>query len=77
MFDLNALTLKHDARILAAACLSKSAYLYQQLRMLGIEDPASLSKIFQFGFDRACAEGEKARVQTDQQFIVDPNSKPN
>lgn len=62
MFDLNALTLKHDARALAAGCLSKAAYLYQQLRMLGHETPDSLQRIFQYGYDRTVEDGEPARV---------------
>jgi hypothetical protein len=77
MYDLNDLAAKHDARILAAACMSKTAYLYQQLRMLGLETPDTLQKIFQFGMDRTLEDGEKARVQTDQHFIVDPNKKAN
>ncbi len=65
MFDLNALAAKHDGRVLAAACISKGAYLYQQLRMLGYETPESLKKIFDFGLDRALEDGEPARVVSD------------
>lgn len=77
MFDLNALTLKHDARVLAAACMSKASYLYQQLRMLGLETPEALQKIFQYGYDRACEEGEKARIANEHGLVADPNAKPN
>jgi hypothetical protein len=78
MFDLNELVLKHDARALAAACLSKSSYLYQQLRMLGIETPESLPKIFAFGLKCAQEDGAKARIAGEVGgFTADPNAKPN
>jgi hypothetical protein len=78
MFDLNALAVQHDARALAAACLSKAAFLYQQLRMLGIETPESLPKIFYFGLQRALEDGEKARIAgTVGGHTADPNAKPN
>lgn len=65
MFDLNALAARHDGRILAAACMSKAAYLYQQLRMLGHETPGSLVRIFHYALDQALENGEPARVVTD------------
>jgi len=65
MFDLNALAAKHDGRILAAACMSKAAYLYQQLRMLGHETPGNLVSIFNLGLDQALEDGEPARIITD------------
>ncbi len=77
MFDLNALTVKHDSRALAAACLSKAAYLYQQLRMLGHETPQSLEKIFNFGLNRALEDGEKARVLAEVGPATAPKGKAN
>ncbi len=62
MFDLNALCAKHDGRVLAAASLSKAAYLYQQLRMMGFETPESLAKLFEYSLNRALENGEPARV---------------
>jgi hypothetical protein len=75
MFDLNALAAKHDGRVLAAACLSKGAYLYQQLRMLGYETPESLAKIFAYGLKCSLEAGEKARVITDT--VSTPRGKAN
>ncbi len=77
MFDLNALAAKHDGRVLAAACMSKGSYLYQQLRMLGIETPESLVKIFEYGLARALEDGEKARVITDSSVHKIPKGKAN
>lgn len=65
MFDMNALAAKHDARVLAAAAMSKAAYLYQQLRMLGHETPGNLVQIFNYALDQALEDGEPARVITD------------
>ncbi len=62
MFDLNALAAKHDGRALAAACMSKGSYLYQQLRMLGYETPETLTKIFELYLKLAQTDGEAARV---------------
>ena len=75
MFDLNALAAKHDGRILAAACLSKGAYLYQQLRMMGYETPESLLKIFDYGLKCSLENGERARVidETPTQHEGKPN----
>ncbi len=70
MDDLNALAIKHDARALAVACISKGAYLYQQLRQMGYETPESLVEIFQFGCDRACEDGEPARVLVEGGHIT-------
>jgi hypothetical protein len=70
MFDLNALTAKHDARVLAASCLSKGAYLYQQLRMMGIEKPETLEKIFALYLKLAQEDGERARVLTETPAIT-------
>lgn len=65
MFDLNALAIKHDARVLAAACLSKGSYLYQQLRMLGHETPESVQAIFAEYAKHALEDGKPARVISD------------
>lgn len=78
MFDLNALAAKHDARTLAVACVSKAAYLYQQLRMLGIDTPESITKIFAYGLNNALQDGEKARVIGEVGGVAaDPNLRPN
>lgn len=65
MFDMNTLAAKHDARVLAAAALSKAAYLYQQLRMLGHETPGNLVSIFNYALDQALEDGEPARIIAD------------
>lgn len=78
MFDLNALATKHDGRVLAAACLSKGAYLYAQLRMRGYETPESLLKIFEFGLERALEDTEKARIISESgNHDVIPKGKAN
>jgi hypothetical protein len=77
MFDLNALAAKHDARALAAACMSKGAYLYQQLRMLELETAESLDKIFALYLQLAQEDGEKARVITDSSVHKTPKGKAN
>lgn len=77
MFDLNALALKHDARVLAAACLSKSAYLYQQLRMLGHESPESVQRTFEGFLKHAMADGPPARVISDIDTPPAPAGKAN
>jgi hypothetical protein len=78
MFDLNALAAKHDGRALAAACLSKGAYLYQQLRMLELETPESLIQIFEYALNRALEDGEKARVISESgTHDVIPKGKAN
>lgn len=65
MFDLNALAAKHDARVLAVACMSKGAYLYQQLRMLGHVTPESVQEIFAEYLKHSLEDGPPARVISD------------
>jgi hypothetical protein len=77
MFDLDALAAKHDGRALAAACLAKAAFLYQQLRMLGHETPESLVKIFGYGLTLAQEDGEPARVVNETGPMTTPSGKAN
>lgn len=76
MQALNALQLEYDARALAAACLSKAAFLYSNLRRMGHETPSSTVDIFGYALKQALSDdGPQAKVQTEQGHIVDPNKK--
>lgn len=59
------LSYNHDARILAAVLLSRSAWLYQQLRMAGIESKDTLEVIFAMAHEDAQKNGARAAIVTE------------
>jgi hypothetical protein len=78
MAALNDLQEKFDARALAAGCMSKSSFLYSNLRRMGYETPESLAEIYGFGMEAALDDKTPAaKVQTEQGHILDLNAKPN
>lgn len=60
---LNRLQTEHDVRLVAACCLEKASFLYQKLRMLGLESEGRMIELWAVQLTRALEDGEKPIVQ--------------
>lgn len=60
---LNRLQTEYDVRLVAACCLEKASFLYQKLRMLGLESDQRMIELWAIQLTRALEDGEKPIVQ--------------
>lgn len=64
------LSCEHDAQILAAVLLSRAAWVYQQLRMAGIESKETIETCFAYALEQSRQDGERAPVLTNEGVVT-------
>lgn len=64
------LSYEHDAQILAAVLLSRAGWIYQQLRMAGIESSETIATCFAYALEQSQKDGERVPVLTNEGVVT-------